>query len=592
MYDHGLIGNCQIAALVSKEGSVDWLCLPRPDSPPVFGRLLDGEGGHFSVAAADEVASSHQEYVRNTNVLVTTITTKRGDSFKITDFCPRFEQFGRMFRPFSVFRMVEPLAGHPRIKVECRPVDGWDKQPVPAVRGSSHLRYDLRGDSLRLWTNMPLTYLEEGQVQSLTEKTYFCLSWGTSLEEELGLVTENFLRQTIDYWRRWVQHCNVPTEFQRETIRSALALKLHCYEDTGAILAALTTSLPEEEGSERNWDYRFCWLRDASFTLGAFQALGHFEEMEGFLKFLLSLAQAHEESREKLRPVYALDRSLPLPELIHSAWEGYHGAGPVRSRNQAAEHVQNDVYGEMLIALAPIFFDERFHHLRTKDHEEMLGNLAEFCRQKVGQPDAGLWELRDGWREHSFSNLLCWAGLDRVITLQGQGHLKNLTGLEDARARAESAVRAAAVNHVVGNGPDDPTPDASLLFLPLLRFPDGKLCRETVLAIERELAFEAEGERYEGFLYRYLRKDDFGRPASAFLICSFWLVQALVKVGERDRAYALMHRLSSSANHLGLLAEHFEPRERSQRGNFPQAYSHVGQILAAFAVSKPWDEVL
>lgn len=592
MYSHGLIGNCQIAALLTKEGSLDWLCLPRPDSPPVFGRLLDEKGGHFSIAGVG-AESYQQEYIRNTNVLVTTVTTKDGDCFKITDFCPRFSQFGRMFRPFSVFRIVEPVKGQPQIRVECQPVNGWAKEPMAAVRGNSHFRW---GDSLRLWTNMPMTYFSESQPYALTEKVYFALNWESTLEEDLPSVAEAFLQQTIDYWRLWVRHCNIPSQFQRETIRSALALKLHCYEDTGAILAALTTSLPEEVGGNRNWDYRFCWLRDASFVLNAFHQLGHFEEMEGFLRFLLSVLRAHETDREHLRPVYALDRSVPLPEEEHHNWSGWKNSPPVRSKNQAAEHVQHDVYGEMFLALAPIFLDERFYHLRTAEHEKMLGELLGLCVKNIAKPDAGLWELRDGWREHSFSNLLCWAGIDRALSIRGRGYLQNISfDMEKERSRAEAAVRNAVFGEKsghLGNGPEDPSPDASLLFLPLLRFPDLELCRDTVLHIERELTFVSNGQRHEGFLYRYLRQDDFGRPESAFLICSFWLVQALVRVGERERAAALMDKLQLSANSLGLLAEHFEPHEGKQLGNFPQAYSHVGQILAAFAVSRPWDEVL
>ncbi|MGZ3685851.1 MAG: glycoside hydrolase family 15 protein, partial [Bdellovibrionota bacterium] len=489
MYPYGLIGNCQIAALVSNRGSLDWLCLPRPDSPPVFGRLLDEQGGHFSVVPREEVESSRQEYVRNTNVLVTTVTTVSGDIFRITDFCPRFYQFDRVFRPCWAFRTVEPIRGSPMVKVECMPVNGWEKEPVPPIRGSSHLRFDIRGESLRVWTSMPMTYLTEHQFHPLHEKTYFALTWSAPLEHDVGTVTEEFLKKTTGYWRTWVSHCSVPADFQEEVIRSALALKLHCYEDTGAILAALTTSLPEEPGHNRNWDYRFCWLRDAAFVLNAFNQLGHFEEMEGFLKFLLSLAKDHQETHERHRPVYALDRSVPLPEKIHTNWSGYRGSGPVRSKNQAAEHVQNDVYGEMLLSLAPIYYDERFFHLRTAEHEQLLGQLATLCARNVGKADAGLWEIRDGWQEHSFSNLLCWAGLDRAAGMQKRGYLLSLeVDLEKERAKAEAAVRAAAQSGFVGNGPLDATPDASLLFLPLLRFPDGALCRETVLYLEKERA--------------------------------------------------------------------------------------------------------
>ena len=582
MYHYGLIGNCQIAALVSKAGSIDWLCLPRPDSPPVFGRMLDDQGGHFSVEPVGKF-SSKQSYLPNTNILVTHVTTEDGSEYQITDFCPRFEQHGRMFRPCSLFRVVTPKKGNAKIKVSCKPVNGWEKEIVKPVRGNSHLRYDLREESLRLVTNMSLTYLCDETPFVLSEPLYFGLTWSYGIEEDLPKITEQFLHQTTVYWRTWVQHCSIPSLYQKETIRSALTLKLHCYEDTGAILAALTTSLPEEAGKERNWDYRFCWLRDSAFILSAFHSL---------LKYLLNIAHQHEHSREKLRPVYSLDQSLPLPEKEHLNWAGFRGSKPVRSNNQAAEHIQNDVYGEMILTLAPIFFDERFQHLRTRDHEELLQNLFKFCVRSVSQPDAGPWELRNGWQEHSFSNLMCWAGIERIERIKQAGFLSGLaTDVQAARIKAERALEAAVKDGTLRNGPKDPSLDAALLQLPLLRYPNHDLCRNTILATAKELKFESDSE-VPVFLYRYMRKDDFGNPKSAFLICSFWLVQALSRIGELELAKTVMEKIMKSANELGLFAEHYLPNEQLQCGNFPQAYSHVGQINAAFAISPPWDQVL
>ncbi|MBP8257993.1 MAG: glycoside hydrolase family 15 protein, partial [Opitutaceae bacterium] len=310
MYPYGLIGNCHVSAHIHESGSVDWLCLPRPDSDPVFGRILDPEGGHFSISSPTSSAQvkTTQRYLPNTNILVTEVSTSKGDTFRITDFCPRFEQYGRVYRPAALFRIVEPLAGTPSIRVSCRPVTGWGKEYARGMRGNSHVRYDIRGEYLRLLTNMPLTYLYEERPFALTEKTYFALTWGLGIEDDLAKVSHEFLDQTTRYWRMWVKHCSIPVLHQEEVIRSALALKLHCYEDTGAILAALTTSLPEEPGGPRNWDYRYCWLRDAYFSLTAFHNPGHFEEMEGFLKFLLNIAYTHEHSRERLAPVYTLSQ--------------------------------------------------------------------------------------------------------------------------------------------------------------------------------------------------------------------------------------------------------------------------------------------
>lgn len=522
----------------------------------------------------------------------TRVELANGDAFQITDFCPRFEQHGRMYRPNALFRIVEPLAGSPQIRVSCQPVSGWEKERVRAARGNSHLRFEIRDSALRLLTNMSLTYLGDGSPFALKEKLYFGLTWDTAIEQDLVQVAEEFLNRTADYWRTWVKHCSIPVLYQNETIRSALALKLHCYEDTGAILAALTTSLPEHPGDERNWDYRFCWLRDAYFVLSALHNLGHFEEMEGFIKYLLGIAQQHENSPDRLRPVYTLSQGVPVPETEHKAWAGFQSSRPVRSNNQAAEHVQNDVYGEMVLTLSPIFFDERFYYLRTKEHQTLLSHLGRLCANNISQPDAGLWEVRNGWQEHSFANLMCWAGLERLERIQKNGFISGLDlDLGAARARAEVAIHKAVRAGSLRNGPTDDTFDAALAQAAKLRFPDRALCENTVTQAMQALALR-DGSNETGFFYRYLRNDDFGKPKSAFVVCSFWLIQALAQLGRVDEARKIMSSVTGAANPLGLLSEHYLPSERMQFGNFPQAYSHVGLINAAFDISPPWSEVL
>lgn len=590
MYNYGLIGNCQASALVHQSGRIDWLCMPRPDSPPVFGKILDPKGGHFSIQPT-EAFKSEQQYLPNTNILITKFVCKDGSEFQLTDFCPRFEHQGRMYRPNSVFRKVEVLKGNPQITISCQPVIGWEKEFAEPIRGNNFIDYKIRDEIFRITTNMSLTYLQEESVFRLQENLYFALTWGESLNEDVKKVTHEYLEATQNYWQKWVKHCAIPSQFQKETIRSALTLKMHCYEDTGAILAAITTSLPEDPGHTRNWDYRFCWLRDAAFVLSAFHNLGHFEEMEGFLKFILNIAHQHDHSRERLCPVYALDQTLPLPEREHHNWTGFQDSKPVRSNNQAAEHIQNDVYGELILTIAPIFFDERFQYLRTKEHEKLLKHLTEWCVQNISKPDAGLWEIRDGWREHSFSNLMCWAGIERVVRIQEKGYLKDIDRdwLLKAKDQAEEAVMKAVKEGSLRNGPNDETLDAALLLLPIFRFPNDDVCRSTVYKILDGLTVGSKGS---GFLYRYIREDDFGKPQSAFLFCSFWLVQALASVGENNLANEIMIKAVGSANSLGLFSEHFIPNTREQFGNYPQAYSHVGLINAAFAVSPPWSEIL
>ncbi len=584
-YPYGLIGNARVSALCGADGSVDWLCLPRPDSPPVFGRLLDPEGGHFRIGPAEGPPGT-QAYLPNTNVLETSFRLPDGSAYRILDFCPRFLQHGRTYRPASLFRIVEPLEGSPFVRVSVRPVDGWDRTPLTPRAGNSHLRFERGRDFLRLATNAPLTYLEEERPFGLKEPLFFALTWDEPLEADLAAVSRDFLARTVGYWRDWVRRCNVPARHQAETIRSALTLKLHCHEDTGAILAGVTTSLPEEPGGVRNWDYRYCWLRDAHFCLGAFRRLGQFEEMEGFLKFLLDLAH-REEGR--LRPVYRLDRSLPLPEREHP-WAGWAGGRPVREGNQAAEHVQNDVYGEMVLTLCPLFLDERLRDLRHPDHERLLGLLAQRCDASIGQPDAGPWEIRGASRVHAFTQLMAWAGLDRAVALRRRGLLGGIDlDLEAARARAAAALESTARGGSLRASEGSDAADASLLLAPVLRYPMERLCSGTVDLIRRELKV---GDGPEGFLYRYRTEDDFGQPRSAFVVCSFWLVQALARLDRLPEARAAMERALEAALPLGLLSEHYDPQRRLSLGNYPQAYSHVGLIHAAFAVSEPWDELL
>jgi GH15 family glucan-1,4-alpha-glucosidase len=285
--DLGLIGNCQLAAHVRNDGAIVWCCMPRFDSAPVFGALLDDDGGQFTIGPATP-GRGVQRYLTNTNVLETRFETPDG-AFRVIDFAPRFLQYDRSFRPTKLVRVVEPLAGTPRIRVSCDPILGWSKARPHREEGSHHISYRGYPSELRLTTNAPLSYMD-GEPFALTGRTHFVLAWGAPVEEALEPLCERFLTETVAYWRLWVKHCDVPSIYQEDVIRSALALKLHCFEDTGAIVAALTTSIPESAGSGRTWDYRYCWLRDAYYALGAFRLLGHFEEREQFIHFLLNVA--------------------------------------------------------------------------------------------------------------------------------------------------------------------------------------------------------------------------------------------------------------------------------------------------------------
>ncbi len=582
----GLIGNCQSAALVSATGSIVWACLPRLDSEPVLSALLDArDGGHFTIAPAAGTAGS-QRYIENTNVLETTFETPDG-AFRVLDFFPRFIQFERSFRPTKILRIVEPLSGTPRISVRCEPRLGWSKAVPRREQGSNHISYLGFESELRLTTDVPLSYLGS-RAFSLTERRHFVLSWGAPVEEPLPPLCARFLRETIAYWRRWVKHCTVPLMYQEQVIRSALALKLHCFEDTGAIIASPTTSLPEAPGSGRTWDYRYCWLRDAYYALGALRLLGHFEEREQFLGYLLDIAGS--APGLDLRPLYRIDGRSDLEERLLPDWPGYEGHGPVRVGNQAGEHVQHDVFGEMVLALAPLFLDARFRDQQSRPALELVLRLARKAISVAGKPDAGIWEYREDWRPQTFSSLMCWAAADRMARISERHEPSATAELRTAAERIRDDILAHGTDPVRGclvAGAGGTAVDAALLqavALRLLPSNDPRMSA-TIDAVRHDL-------EVDGWLRRYATDDGFGVPQVAFVICTFWLIEALATVGRTEEARSLMARIASVKSPLGLLAEDVDPKTGVMWGNFPQAYSHVGMIHAAFAASPPWSEVL
>jgi len=583
--DLGLIGNCQCSALVERSGSVVWCCLPRFDSEPVFGKLLDEHGGEFSIAPAGG-EPGRQHYIPNSNILETTFDCADG-RFRVTDFAPRFAQNERMFRPTQLIRVVEPLEGTPAVRVRCEPVLGWSKQRPRAVAGSNHVQFDGYAAPLRLTTDMPLTYLS-GQPVVLTRRLHFALAWGAPVEEPLPPLCERFLTASVRYWQRWVKHCNIPPAFQQETIRSALALKLHCYEDTGAIVASTTTSIPEAPGSGRTWDYRYCWLRDSYYVLDALRLLGHFEEREHFIQYLLNVTAG--APGLDLKPLYRVDGGSDLDEHILANWAGFNGEGPVRVGNAAAAHRQHDVYGELVLALTPIFVDDRFEQERSPATLDLVEGLARRALAVAGTPDAGIWEYRRVWQPQTFSSLMCWAAAERMARI-AQRHRPAAAAEFHAAAgqlHAEIVARGwnASRGSFVGEYGGEHL-DAALLQMAPLRFlPRGDpQLAATVAAIQADLG-------REGWLLRYRNDDGLGVPSVAFLICTFWLVEALAATGRMDEAQEILRRAHGVLSPLGLMSEDCDVTTRRLWGNFPQAYSHVGLIHAAFAASPRWADFL
>jgi GH15 family glucan-1,4-alpha-glucosidase len=456
-----------------------------------------------------------------------------------------------------------------------------------SVPGSNHVDYAGFGAQLRLTTDVPLAYLT-GQPFALTRKHHFVLSWGAPVEEPLTPLCERFLMETQRYWQRWVKHCNIPTLYQQEVIRSALALKLHCYEDTGAIVAAMTTSIPESPGTGRTWDYRYCWLRDAYYVLDALRLLGHFEEREHFIEYLLNLTAGNQGL--DLQPLYRIDGGTVPEERVLTGWAGFAGDGPVRVGNAAARHQQHDVFGEMVLALAPVFMDERFRHEGTPATLDLLARLARKAAAVAGTPDAGIWEYRKEWQPQVFSSLMCWVAADRMARVAGRLAPDTAAEFHDAARRIHGEIISRGWNAAQGSftaAYDGEGMDASLLQMAPLRFlpPNDPRLASTIDAIRGALS-------RDGWLLRYRDDDGLGTPSAAFVICTFWLVEALAATGRMPEARAVMARVHDVLSPLGLMAEDFDTAGRRLCGNFPQAYSHVGLIRAAFAASPRWDELL
>ncbi|MEQ9285605.1 MAG: glycoside hydrolase family 15 protein [Cyclobacteriaceae bacterium] len=583
-YDFGVIGNCAFTAHIKKDTNVSWLCWPRFDSSFIFGGLVDDEkGGEFSALPADENFESNQYYLENTNVLCTEITCETG-KYRVTDFAPRFYQYERYYKPLMLIRKIEPIEGYSSINVKCHPVGDYGNIVPETSLGSSHIRYLGLDSQVRLTTNISLNYVMNDKTFVLNETKYLVLSYGPPLEDALTDTAERFLNKTINYWRKWVKTASIVNFYQRAAIRSALILKIHQYEDTGAIIAATTTSLPESPGAGRNWDYRYCWMRDTYYTLNAFNNIGHFEELEQYFHYIMNIISVEED---RFQPLYGISGQKKLTE-IETGLEGYKGNKPVRVGNQAYTHIQNDVYGQVLISLLPLYSDMRIIFTELYDSTEIIFKALRMIEKTMEEPDAGLWEFRNLKQFHCYTYLFHWAGskaAEKISTVLKNDEMKELaTRLkEQAAEKIEACYSEEKKGYAQAVGVD--RMDASCLQLINMNYLDvnSQRAKDHLKALEKEL------KASNGLFYRYKHQDDFGEPETTFLICGFWYVEALACVGRLDEAIEEFKKLEGFSNHLGLLSEDVNEHDGSQWGNFPQAYSHVGLLNTAHRIAKKLD---
>lgn len=592
-----MIGNCNIAALIDARARISWLCLPRFDGDPVFCSLLDGESGDgagngaggkgfFDVDLFD-FAWSEQSYRRNSAILVTTLCDESGGAIEVTDFAPRFKQFGRIFRPMTLVRQIRPVAGTPRIRIRLRPTYAHGAHRPETTRGSNHIRYVMPDNTLRLTTNAPVSYILDEVPFVLETPIDLILGPDESLTQPPERMANEFLDQTDDYWREWCRYLSLPFEWQDAVIRAAITLKLSNLEESGAIIAALTTSIPEAPGSDRNWDYRYCWLRDSYFVVHALNRLGVTRTMEGYLAYITNLVAGAKDGY--LQPVFGITQENNLTEKTVDCLAGYRGMAPVRIGNQAYKQVQNDGYGSVILACTQAFFDRRLTRRGDVSLFEKLESLGEQAVRRWDQPDAGPWELRTRERVHTYSSLMCWAGCDRLAKIARQLHLPERQAywrghadtihagiLKKAwNAKIKSFVESFGGKHL----------DASLLQMADLGFLPASDPRflATLDKIEKRL-------RRGSHLFRYEAPDDFGMPETSFNVCTFWYIDALAAVGRRDEARELFENMLRARNSHGLLSEDLDPVTGELWGNFPQTYSMVGLINSAMRLSKSWEE--
>jgi GH15 family glucan-1,4-alpha-glucosidase len=591
MKDHGLdlavIGNGRTAALVDPTARIVWWCYPRFDGDPIFCRLVAGkqEKG-FSDVVLDDMADYQSEYVRNTAIVSTILTDHHGGKVRITDFVPRFRQFGRVFRPPQIFRIIEPIAGLPRITIRVRPTSDYGKPLPQRSLGSNHIRYSAENTVIRLTTDAPVSLIDGEAPFVITRPLHLVFGPDEPFPGDLQSTCRDFADRTRDYWMEWVRRLSISYDWQEAIIRAAITLKLSNFDETGGIIAAHTTSIPEAPGSGRTWDYRYCWLRDAYFVVQALNRIGATRTMEEFISFTISIAA---KSDQELRPLYSVVPTHGVEERTASDLEGYRGDGPVRVGNAAAGQAQHDTYGSVILAAMPLFFDRRLPRPGDIGLFHLLETLGERAAKKALEPDAGIWEYRGRQRVHTHSTAMCWAGCQRLSAIALRLGLDDRAKYWNAIAEPiHAALLDRAWNEKRGAftaafGSDDL--DASVLLLPDLGVIDVDDPRfvSTVTAMERELVREKH-------VMRYANADDFGLPVTAFLICRFWLIDAQWSLGRREAARDLFIDALSHRNRYGLLSEDVDPQTGELWGNFPQTYSMAGLILSAMRLSRSWED--
>lgn len=583
--NYGIIGNCRTAALVSETGSIDWCCLPEFDSASVFAKLLDEKkGGQFAFHVDDSYEIS-QVYVKDTSILKTTFLSQKA-SFEVYDFLPRYLKKDKSYHtPPELIRYLKVTKGTPKLKVDFNPKLEYALGNTEIFIKENFivgLTEADEFDTLFLYTSLDKEAVANSNEISLTKDAFFLLSYNEKIElpdmESISLDLET----TKEYWLNWSSRTPKFGTYDDMILRSAMTLKLLSYDKTGAILAAATTSLPETIGEVRNWDYRFCWIRDASMVVKVVSQLGHKRMIQRYLQFIIDLIP---DKNEKLQIMYGINKEKQLTEKHLTHLSGYKDSKPVRIGNAAYAQKQNDIYG----ILVDVIYQELVKFKSDLDNKEELWTITKGIAWVVGkhwqEPDKGIWEFRTEDRHFTFSKVLCWVAIDRAIKISKLFH-------KSSKLERWKTLEKAIRNDIMENAWNEDMQaftqsynstdlDASVLLMETYGFIEAKDPKfvSTVKAIGEHLT-------NDGLLYRYKNKDDFGLPSSSFTICTFWYINSLFKIGEVEDAKQQFERLIGYSNHLGLMSEDIDFKTKRLLGNFPQAYSHLALIETAINLSK------
>ena len=581
LLNYGIVGNCKSSALIFEDSSINWCCLPQFDSSSVFGKILDNEiGGSFKINC-DESFSIKQTYYKNTAILVTNFKNDN-EEFELIDYMPRFKNDdGTFYSSPEIHRILLPIKGNPKIKVNYDP-----KLEYSSGKTKKHIKKnfivsiveDKNYETLFLYTNVNKKDILEQNEINLDKKIFFCVSYNEKINIPSFESIYFEFEKTKVYWLNWTNKNPYFKNYGDQINRSAITLKLLTFEKTGAVLAAATTSIPETIGEVRNWDYRFCWIRDASMVIKIITKLGHVNIVNNFINFIVNLIP---NKNEKLQIMYGINGEKILTERKLDHLSGFMDSKPVRVGNAAYFQKQNDIYGILMDAIhfqILKFQDDKYKH-------EQLWSIVKSIVWSVNKnwknADKGIWEFRNKDMHFTFSKLLCWVAVDRAIKIseliQRGEKAKKWESLrdeihDDIIKNAWSENKQAFTQSY---GSQDL--DSSVLLMESYGFieaSDSKFIK-TVKSIEKELMFE-------GLLFRYKNKDDFGEPKSSFTVCTFWFIDSLYKIGEKKKAKKMFDELLSYSNHLGLFSEDIDFKSKELLGNFPQAYSHLALIETAF----------